>query len=151
MESIQRKLSNNIEAITWVGVELKGTTYHLQVVEKNEPNKPEYLSPRHLVAKKKAVIVDMFVEEGRAVVDIHDHVQPGQLLVSGIIGKRAKQRLFLRRGDFRETWYKSEVILPLKSTFKVFSGSEKSSMQLRSEILKFHYGDLEARSLKSMN
>ena len=69
VESIQQQLSNNIEEITWVGVELKGTTYHLQVVEKNEPKQPEYFSPQHLVAKKKAVIVDMFVEEGKAVVD----------------------------------------------------------------------------------
>ena len=43
VESIQRQLSDNIEEITWVGVELKGTTYHLQVVEKNEPKQPEYL------------------------------------------------------------------------------------------------------------
>lgn len=126
VESIQRTLSNNIEAITWVGVELKGTTYHLQVVEKNEPEKPEYLSPRHLVAKKKAVIVEMFVEEGRPVVDIHDHVQPGQLLVSGIIGKEGQTETVPSKGKvFGETWYKSEVILPLKSTFKVFSGNEK--------------------------
>lgn len=126
VESIQRQLSNNIEAITWVGVELKGTTYHLQVVEKNEPKKPEYLSPRHLVAKKKAVIVDMFVEEGRPVVDIHDHVQPGQLLVSGIIGKEGQTETVPSKGEiFGETWYKSEVILPLNSTFKVISGNEK--------------------------
>jgi similar to stage IV sporulation protein len=126
VESIQRKLSNNIEAITWVGVELKGTTYHLQVVEKNEPDRPEYLSPRHLVAKKKAVIVDMFVEEGRPVVDIHDHVQPGQLLVSGIIGKEGETESVPARGEILgETWYKSTVELPLKSTFQVFNGNEK--------------------------
>ena len=72
----------------WCGVE--GTTYHLQVVEKNEPEKPEYFSPQHLVAKKKAVIVDMFVEEGQAVVDLYDHVEEGQLLVSGLIGKEGQ-------------------------------------------------------------
>ncbi len=66
VEGIQRQLSNNIEEITWVGVELKGTTYHLQVVEKNEPKKPEYLTPQNLIAKKKAVIVNMFVEEGQS-------------------------------------------------------------------------------------
>ena len=70
VESIQQQLSDNIEEITWVGVELKGTTYHLQVVEKNEPKQPEYFSPQNIVAKKKAVIVDMFVEEGKAVVNI---------------------------------------------------------------------------------
>ena len=39
VEGIQRKLTNNVGELTWVGVELKGTTFHLQVVEKNEPQK----------------------------------------------------------------------------------------------------------------
>ncbi|MBU8879435.1 sporulation protein YqfD [Bacillus sp. FJAT-29790] len=126
VESIQRKLSNNIQEITWVGVELKGTTYHLQVVEKNEPQKPEYFSPRHLVAKKKAVIVDMFVEEGQPLVSVNEHVQPGQLLVSGIIGKEGQTEIVSAKGEiFGETWYMSQVELPLKSIFQVFNGNEK--------------------------
>ena len=62
-ETIQRKLTDSIENITWIGVELKGTTYHFQVVQKTEPEEAELLSPRHLVAKKKAVIADLFVEK----------------------------------------------------------------------------------------
>lgn len=125
VESIQRQLSDNIEEITWVGVELKGTTYHLQVVEKNEPEKPEYLSPRHLVAKKKAIIVDMFVEEGQPIVSIHDHVKPGQLLVSGIIGKEGQTEIVPAKGEiYGETWYKTDVTQSLKSTFQVFNGNE---------------------------
>ncbi|QED48682.1 sporulation protein YqfD [Cytobacillus dafuensis] len=126
VEGIQRKLSDNIEEITWVGVELKGTTYHLQVVEKNDPKKPEYLSPRNLVAKKKAVIVYMFVEEGQPVVRVNDHVQPGQLLVAGKIGKEGNIELVPAKGEiYGETWYKTDVTLPLKKTFQVFNGNEK--------------------------
>jgi similar to stage IV sporulation protein len=131
-ETIQRKLSDNISEITWVGVELKGTTYHFQVVEKNEPEKPEILSPRHLVAKKKAVIVDMFVEEGQPMVSVHDHVKPGQLLVSGIIGKEGQTKEVPAKGEvFGETWYKTDVELPLKNTLKVFSGNEKQKHYLK--------------------
>jgi similar to stage IV sporulation protein len=132
VESIQRQLSNNIEEITWVGVELKGTTYHLQVVEKNEPKQPEYLSPQNLVAKKKAVIVDYFVEEGQIVVDIHDIVQEGQLLVSGLIGKEGQNLQVPAKGKILgETWYKSDVELPLKSTFQVYNGNEKSKLYIK--------------------
>ena len=53
VDSIQRRLTNNIGAITWVGVELKGTTFHLQVVEKKQPKEPKSLSPRNLVAIKE--------------------------------------------------------------------------------------------------
>lgn len=125
-ESIQRKLTNNIKEITWVGVELKGTTYHLQVVEKNEPEKPEYLSPRHLIAKKKAVIVDMFVEEGQSVVNVNDHVKPGQLLVSGFIGKEGQTKTVPAKGEiYGETWYTTKVTLPLKTILQVLNGNEK--------------------------
>ena len=41
VDTIQRKLSDRIEVLTWVGVELKGTTYHFQVVEKQQPEKVE--------------------------------------------------------------------------------------------------------------
>ncbi len=124
-EAIQRKLTDNVNAITWVGVELKGTTYHLQVVEKTEPEKPEYLSPRHLVAKKKAVIVDMFVEDGKPLVNVHDHVKPGQLLVSGVIGEGERTKIVPAKGEvYGETWYKTDVTLPLKSTLQVFTGNE---------------------------
>lgn len=126
VESIQRKLTDNVKEITWVGVELKGTTYHFQVVEKTEPQKPEYLSPRHLVAKKKAIIVDMFVEEGQPKVSVNDHVKPGQLLVSGVIGEDGqKTRTVPAKGEvFGETWYKTDATVALKSTFQVFNGNE---------------------------
>lgn len=132
VESIQRELTNNVQAITWVGVELKGTTFHFQVVEKNEPEKPEYLSPRHLVAKKKAVIVDMFVEKGVPIVKVHDHVLPGQLLVSGTYGKEGQTVNVAAKGEILgETWYKSVVELPLKSSFQVFNGNENRKHYLK--------------------
>lgn len=53
VEGIQRRLTNNIGELTWVGVELKGTTFHLQVVEKNEPKKPERLSPQISLPKRR--------------------------------------------------------------------------------------------------
>jgi similar to stage IV sporulation protein len=122
-ETIQRHLTNNVKAITWVGVEVKGTTYHFRVVEKNQPKPPEMLSPRHLVAKKKAVITYMFVEKGQPLVAVHDHVLKGQILVSGIIGQENKTEIVPAKGKvFGETWYKSEVTVPLKTTFHIFTG-----------------------------
>lgn len=125
VETIQRNLTNRIEELTWVGVELKGTTYHFEVVEKNQPKKIEKLSPRNLVAKKKAIIVEMFVEKGQPRVKKYDHVVPGQLLVSGFIGKEEKPEIVPAKGKILgETWYKTSVELPLKTTFYVFNGQE---------------------------
>jgi similar to stage IV sporulation protein len=126
VETIQRNLTNQIEELTWVGVELKGTTYHFQVVEKNQPKKVEHVGPRNLVAKKKAIIVKMFVENGQPKVKRYDHVIPGQLLVSGVIGKEDSPEIVPAKAEILgETWYKSEVELPLMSTFYVFNGQEK--------------------------
>lgn len=126
VETIQRQLTNNIQVITWVGVEIKGTTFHLQVVEKKEPEQPEEFGPRHLVAKKEAIVTKIFVEKGNKLVNIHDHVVPGQMLVSGIIGKGEQTELVSSKGEILgETWYKSIVELPLTSTFQVFNGNEK--------------------------
>jgi similar to stage IV sporulation protein len=122
-ETIQRKLTDNIEAITWVGVELKGTTFYFQVVEKNQPKQVKKAGVRHLVAKKKAVITNMFVEEGQPLVSVNDHVSKGQILVSGFIGKEGHTKTVPARGKiFGETWYKSTVVLPLQTKFHVLTG-----------------------------
>ena len=39
VEDVQRHLTDNINAITWAGLEVRGTTYHFKIVEKNEPKK----------------------------------------------------------------------------------------------------------------
>ncbi|MFD3447688.1 sporulation protein YqfD [Microbacteriaceae bacterium 4G12] len=123
IESIQRSLTNNVSSLTWVGVELRGTTYHLQVVEKNEPKKEEVLSPQNLVAKKEAVITKLFVEKGKPVVQVNEHVKKGQLLVSGMFGKEDAPTMVPAQGVvFGETWYDSEVEVPLHTAFQVFTG-----------------------------
>lgn len=132
VEGVQRELTDRIEAITWIGVELKGTTFHFQVVEKSEPKRAEAVGPRHLVAKRKASIVKIFVEKGEPVVKVHDYVLPGQLLVSGLYGKEDDLKSVAATGEILgETWYSTKVELPLKSTFQVFNGNEKRKYALK--------------------
>ena len=126
VENIQRELSFRMNNITWVGVELQGTTFHFQVVEKNAPEAPESTGLQHIVAKKKAIITDMFVEEGDPQVSVNDYVNKGQLLVSGLIGNEKEPKgVSAKAKILGETWYKTSVELPLKSRFAVFSGNEK--------------------------
>ncbi|MBP3038910.1 sporulation protein YqfD [Bacillaceae bacterium Marseille-Q3522] len=146
-EKIQKELTDQIKAITWVGVELKGTTYHLEVVEKNEPEQVESFTPRHLVAKKEAVIVKTFVEEGIPVVKANEFVKPGQLLVSGIIGMEGETKKIPAKGKILgKTWYTVDVTAPLKSTFQVLSGNEKRKHYLKVgawQIPVFGFGKVE--------
>lgn len=131
VDTIQRKLSDRIEVLTWVGVELKGTTYHFQVVEKQQPEKIEPISPQNLVAKKKAVITHMFVEQGKSVVKVNDYVGKGQLLVSGYIGTEKEPEIVPAKGIIKgQTWYKATVSIPLKTKFSVYDGDEQSRYYL---------------------
>ncbi|RLQ98180.1 sporulation protein YqfD [Falsibacillus albus] len=125
VDSIQKELTDNLKNITWVGVDLKGATYHFQVVEKNEPKPGENTGYQNLIAKKKAVIVDMYVEEGQSMVHVNDYVQKGQTLVSGIIGKDKTSKAVASKGEiWGETWYKSQVEVPITSQFSVLTGDE---------------------------
>ena len=63
---------------------------------------------------------------------LHDIVQEGQLLVSGLIGKEGETLQVPAKGEvWGETWYKSDVEFPLKSTFQVYNGNEKSKYYLQ--------------------
>ncbi|MDQ0231596.1 sporulation protein YqfD [Metabacillus malikii] len=136
-DKIQKSLTDNIQQITWVGVELTGTTYHLKVVEKNEPEEAELVSPRHIIAEKEATIAKMFVEQGQPMTTLHEHVKKGQILVSGLIGKEDDQKQVAAKAEiFGETWYKSTITIPLKTTFKVLTGEDKVNHSLKVGSIK---------------
>ncbi|KMJ60173.1 stage IV sporulation protein [Bacillus sp. LL01] len=123
VESIQRSLTDTISEITWIGVVLNGTSYHFEVVEKNEPEKIETLNPRSLVAKKKAMIAKIYVEKGQSMVQVDDYVEKGQVLVSGLIGKEDNKRSIAAVGEvLGETWYLTKVDVPIKTKLPVLTG-----------------------------
>ncbi|MGN9864601.1 sporulation protein YqfD [Bacillus swezeyi] len=130
-EKIQQSLTKNVENITWVGIELNGTALHMKVVEKNEPDKEKYIGPRHIVAKKGATISKMFVEKGEPLVMVNQHVEKGQMLVSGLIGSEDEQQKVGAKGKiYGETWYKSKVTVPLETSFDVFTGKVRTRHKL---------------------
>lgn len=125
-ESLQRHLEEAINDITWIGVELNGTTYHFEVVEKNQPEPPEQFSPRDLVANKTAIVKKLIVEEGKPVVGENDFVKKGDLLVTGKIGKEGEEIFVPARGKiFGETWYKVEVRKEISTNLDVLTGENK--------------------------
>jgi similar to stage IV sporulation protein len=137
VNDIQMELMERIDMISWVGAELQGTTFNFQVVEKSKPDEKEMLSPRHLVAKKKGVIYDYFVEEGQPLIHINDYVNKGDILVSGIIGKEGNTKIVAAQGRvFAEVWYKSNVEIPMKTTFEVLSDRYKTKHLL-------HFGSVK--------
>ncbi|WP_053367181.1 sporulation protein YqfD [Bacillus sp. FJAT-27245] len=138
VETIQKELTNRVEAITWVGVELRGTTFHFRVVEKKQPESPKIIGPRHLIAKKEAVITNYFIEKGQKLFEVSDRVVPGQLLVSGLIGREGAYEAVAAKGEvWGEALYRGEIELPLSATFQVFNGREQQKHFLRAGSFQF--------------
>lgn len=122
-QEIQQMLTERIDHLTWVGVTRLGTRYSFEVVEKKIPEESERLNPRHLIAKKKAVIHKVFVEQGKAMVEERDYVNKGDLLISGIIGNEKNEKIVPAKGQILgEVWYVSEASVPLRSTIVANTG-----------------------------
>ncbi len=127
VEAIQRDVTELVAGATWVGVRKKGTIYEFEVVEQQLPEEAERYSPRHLVATKKAIIHDIFVEHGQALVKPNDFVRKGDTLVSGYIGKEGKTEIVPAQAIvLGEIWYKSTVSVPLNNLFTTLTGEKDS-------------------------
>ena len=116
VEDVQRHLTDNINAITWAGLEVRGTTYHFKIVEKRTERKGTKAAK---FSSKKSDYYKTFVEVGKPVVLKNDHVEKGQILVSGIYGNEESPTIVSAKGIvYGETWYTSKVDVPLKTQFK---------------------------------
>ncbi|MCF6137967.1 sporulation protein YqfD [Pseudalkalibacillus berkeleyi] len=123
---IQYLATEKMDEVTWIGVTLEGTTFHFNVVQKELPEEVETVEPRNLVAKKRAFITTTYVEQGQIKVEKNQLVHKGDLLVSGQIGKDKHMRTVAAKGKvFGETWYRSDVSVPLKSSFETYTGNKK--------------------------
>src|SRR5699024_3572751 len=75
----------------YIGIRKKGTTYHIDAIEKQQEKRIEDLPNRHLVASKNGEIESIFVKKGVGKVAVNDIVEKGDLLVSGEIEKEEEE------------------------------------------------------------
>ncbi|WP_126427742.1 sporulation protein YqfD [Brevibacillus marinus] len=128
---LQAQLAEMLPEASYVGVELRGTKAIIQVVEKEQPDPPKVYSPRHLVARKKAVIHRIQAEAGRVMVNVNQFVNKGQVLISGMIGNNARRGLVAARGKVEgEVWYVADVSVPLQQTSYSYTGEQQTSYHL---------------------
>ncbi|MFA9558778.1 sporulation protein YqfD [Evansella sp. AB-rgal1] len=130
-EDIQSIITDRISDATWIGVTRKGTTYHFQVVEKDIAEREPLEAPGHIVATHKAIIYDMFVEEGLPLVEQNQLVEKGDMLVSGLIGKEGKEQQVAAKGKILgEMWYEATVSVPLERTLYAVTGQRYRTHRL---------------------
>lgn len=138
-QEIQRQIMSVVPNTTWVGFQYEGTTAILKVVEKTLPKIDPKHGPRHLVARKKAVIYDLFVERGQPMVKTNQYVEPGDILVSGIIGTDDGEQIVSASGKvWGEVWYEANIGVPLIQQSSVMTGEHLTRYA-------FKFGDFSLR------
>lgn len=159
---IQQKLVEDVPELLWVGVNLRGTTYFLEGVEKIVVKEEEKSGPRNLIASKKGVITNMYVAKGLPMVKVNDYVEKGDILVSGMISenvldeedeekeKNKKVDYVAAEGDITaKTWYEVNVTSPLVYNYEELTGKQEKRYFLqfgdfRLPIWGFRKPDYEA-------
>src|SRR5699024_5362903 len=120
---IQQHLINEVSELLWIGVEISGTSYKLEGVEKLIIKKDKALTPRDVVASKDAIVKDMQVRKGLPIVHRNDYVKEDDLLISGVLNKGTvendEKQIVAAEGDIiGETWYEVEVAVSTKGNYE---------------------------------
>lgn len=108
VHKIESQFLVNMNEISWIGIDIKGTKAFVKVVEKT---KPPAMLPKdvacNIVAKKDGIISKMTILEGDSVKKIGDTVKAGDIIVSGIIERpNTKTRLVHANAQIiARTWY----------------------------------------------
>ncbi|MEQ6389375.1 sporulation protein YqfD [Bacillaceae bacterium S4-13-58] len=130
-QELQNEILHDIPELLWVGIKIKGTTYQVQGVEKTIVEEEEEKGPRHLVAKKKGEIIDYFISKGNPVINVHQIVEKGDLLVDGYLEEEHETPPVAATGTVTaKTWYLSQVETPLQVKQEVVTGNHYKKYSL---------------------
>ncbi|MBD3917958.1 sporulation protein YqfD [Paenibacillus sp. PR3] len=120
---LSKKIAARLPDASWVGVEKKGTSIVINIVESTKPNEGPLLSPRHLIATDDAVITDIQADTGRPVVKRNMRVKKGDILISGSLGDETNIQTVIAKGKVRGiVWHEYDVVSPLTEKVKVYTG-----------------------------
>lgn len=126
MDSLSKGLQSRLTDASWIGVTRQGTKIMIHVVESTVPLTRSSYNPRHLVAKSDAVVTQIIAERGRAKVKPNMKVSKGTVLISGNIGTEQQWKQTAAKGIVRGlVWHEYEIVAPLISKQKVFTGEMK--------------------------
>ncbi|WP_085523327.1 sporulation protein YqfD [Tuberibacillus sp. Marseille-P3662] len=131
LEKMEDELAAQLDKVTWVGVSKNGTTYRIDVVQKELPKEDKNTGPRDMVASQKATIVDIYAEKGTPMVKVNDFVKPGDVLISGNVGTSEDPKFVSAKGKvIGETWMTTETEVPLKTDYTTMTGETYTQHQL---------------------
>lgn len=152
---LSQKIARRLPDAAWVGVEKKGTTVVITVVDSTKPEARPPESPSNLVAKTDAVVTRIIAESGRPKVERNDRVRKGDVLISGIIGDERNNKAVVSKGTVMGlVWHEYEIKSPMSKKIQSYTGAsqKRSYWIIGNRALQISgykgetYGDSEVRS-----
>lgn len=135
IRGIERALMMNIQRLSWVALNIDGSTATIEVRERVLPPEmfPDDDKPCNIIAAQEGVIVYMEVYEGQTVHKVGSVVQKGDVIVSGIIEDKQGHTTYKhsRAKVIALTDYEIAVEQPFVTQEKVFTGTRKHRRYLR--------------------
>ena len=153
-EDIKDLLIENYDYFSFVSVNIKGTKLTIEVKEQDLP--PERVDknyPCHIVAKKKGVIVKVVPKNGKAVVEKGKVVNPGEILITGIITSEfgGETHLVHAEGEVLAlTRYSSIIREPIVKNEERFTGKTftQKGIKIGDKGIQFMKGDIPFENYK---
>lgn len=156
-EIVEKILEKETERIEWLEIEEIGTKYLVHVEERKKNKEEEECSPRSIVAKKDAMILDIQAEEGEVVKKRLDYVKKGDVVISGLIYNKEEivSKRCARGKVFGEVWYQVNLSIPKHYYEEKVTGGKKSQLEIQfldsTYHLFSHYKTYKKKSISIFN
>ncbi len=154
LEGVQEKMRKKCNTLSWIWVDIKGTTARVDVREKI--SKPEFFDPNYacnIVAERDGIITEAISELGILYAKSGTYVQKGELLIGGVYdsNENAPVRFVNATGRvYAKTSYTLNGNFPLSVTTYTLSDKTSSAFGFFSPNKKFDFSSkkINSRSVK---
>lgn len=140
-KGIINRLRLERDDLAWAGIKLTGTNMTIQVVEADL--KPDVIDEQeycNIVAKKPGMIIKVSAQNGTPLVQQHDIVKEGDVLIGGWIeGKYTGTRYVHSQGDVQaRVWYTNKQKVFLKELKKEETGAVENKYSVKINNFKIN-------------
>jgi len=120
-------LSKYRDEIEWIEIENIGTKYIIRYEPRVISEKISNNTLRNIVAKKSAIIKDMYISNGEIIKNKNTYVKQGDIIVSGYISLNdtIKDNVKSEGKVYGECWYNVKVTYPYKYYEEIETGNNK--------------------------
>lgn len=133
-EKIKKKiLEDEKERLEWLEIDRIGTKYIVNVEERKKRTEISDQSPRNIVARCDAMILEINASEGEIVKKKYDYVKKGDIIVSGTIKNKETEVKKIKAAAtvLGEVWYKVKVEVPINYYEETETGNKKKVLTLK--------------------